>query len=132
MSLKALTQPFPLSKTFLWWYLREGLRIPSRGWEYAKVTNAILSIGFLLRTLFSPWKNIVEKPKVRGIAALGGIIAMSLISRGIGAVIRIAAIVIALTLQCAVLAFTVSYFLVWIAYPIVLLSIIIHVLVVLL
>ncbi len=117
----------PLMREFLGWYLREILRIPQCGFAYAKACNVILPIPFLLRTLFAPWKNIIERPAKLTIVNMGPVLALNLISRAVGAVVRIGAIIVAIAVQVAVLACTISYLLLWIAYPPVLLFVVAHI-----
>lgn len=128
VSLLRPENAIPVLGRFVSWYLKEPLQILHRAREYAKAFNAILSIPFLLRTLFKPWKNIVEEGKGPMLAQLAQVIAMGLVSRGVGTVVRLGAIVLAIALQVALLAFTVAYLLLWIAYPLVLLFVIAHVL----
>ncbi|HLC67247.1 hypothetical protein A3C37_01605 [Candidatus Peribacteria bacterium RIFCSPHIGHO2_02_FULL_53_20] len=131
MRTVTLLQPdvsVPLIRDFLGWYLQEPLQILRRALQYAKAFNAILSIPFLLRTLFKPWKNIVERGNGPMLAQIVQVLAMAIVSRGVGAVMRIGAIIIAIVLQVALLVFTIAYLVLWIAYPLVLLFVIAHVL----
>jgi hypothetical protein len=128
MSLLRPDISVPVLGALLRWYAREPLHILRRAWEYAKAFNAILSIPFLLRTLFSPWKNIVERGKGPLLAQIAQVLAMALVSRGVGAVMRLGAIILAIVLQVALFVFTVAYLALWIAYPVVLLFVISHVL----
>jgi hypothetical protein len=122
----------PLMREFLGWYFIEMARIPRRGFSYSKAFTAILSIPFLLRTLFAPWKNIVERPKQLNIYTIGPMLALNGISRCIGAVIRLGAIIVAIAAQIVLLAFTLGYLLLWIVYPLALLFVLAHITVVLL
>jgi hypothetical protein len=128
VSLLRPEHALPVLGKFISWYCKEPLHILQRAWEYAKAFNAILSIPFLLRTLLKPWKNIVDRGNGPILAQIAQVLAMALVSRGVGAVVRIAAIVLAITLQVALLIFTIAYLLLWIAYPLVLLFVIAHVL----
>ncbi len=107
----------PLLRELATWYIKEIVRIPKRGYLYSKTLNAILSISFLFRTLFAPWKNIIDTPKQLNIFTIGPMLALNGISRCVGAVVRTGAIVVALFLQILLLAITIICFLVWIAYP---------------
>lgn len=118
----------PVLGEFLRWYLQEPWQILRRAGKYAQAFNAILSIPFLLRTLLKPWKNIVEHPKGPMLAQIAQVFAMALVSRGVGMVMRLGAIIIAIILQIALLLFTVAYLFLWIVYPLVLLFVIAHVL----
>lgn len=117
----------PLSGRFLAWYIREPVQILKKAAAYAKTFNAILSIPFLLRTLLSPWKNIVEEGEGSPIARLMEVAAMALVSRGVGLVIRTGAIILSLALQVGLVAFTLCYLALWILYPVVLLFVFAHV-----
>lgn len=117
----------PLIGRFFAWYIREPMQILKKAAAFSKAFNAILSIPFLLRTLLSPWKNIVEEGKGSPIAQFMEAMAMALVSRGVGFVIRTGAIILSLALQVGLLAFTVCYLALWILYPVVLLFVIAHV-----
>ncbi|TSC57954.1 MAG: hypothetical protein Greene041662_845 [Candidatus Peregrinibacteria bacterium Greene0416_62] len=118
----------PVLGEFTRWYLLQPLKILRRFGKYAQAFNAILSIPFLFRTLLKPWKNILEHPKGPMLAQIVQVIAMALVSRGVGVVIRLGAILLAILLQIALLIFTIAYLFLWITYPLVLLFVIGHVL----
>ena len=117
----------PLIGRFFAWYIREPVQILKKAAAFSKAFNAILSIPFLLRTLLSPWKNIVEEGKGSPIARFMEVAAMAFVSRGVGLVVRIGAIILSLALQVGLLAFTLCYLALWILYPFVLLFVIAHV-----
>lgn len=117
----------PLMGRFFAWYIREPLQILKKAWAYSKAFNAVLSMLFLLRTLLSPWKNIVDEGRGPPLARFMEVVAMALVSRGVGFVIRTGAIILSLALQLGLLAFTVCYLALWILYPVVLLFVIAHV-----
>ncbi|MDD4628118.1 MAG: hypothetical protein PHE68_01855 [Candidatus Peribacteraceae bacterium] len=109
-----------LVQEFLPWYLwREPIRLMRGYVEYAKAFYEIISIGFLLRTLFSPWKGIVERaPTGFQWELIMQAIAVNLVTRGIGMVIRLFAIILSLAMQVIVLATFIVIFLAWFAFPV--------------
>lgn len=105
---------------FLPWYLWQGPERVLRSYvEYAKACNEILSIPFLLRTLFSPWKGIAEEmPGAFQWDKFLEAFFVNLVTRGIGMVIRLVAMACALALQIVVLAIFVVLFIGWFAFPV--------------
>jgi hypothetical protein len=114
----------PLLMQFLRWYsLEEPQRIVRTALRYLGAFHRILSIPFLLKTLFSPWKNIVDaEADPRGLGTMMQSLVFNVVSRCIGAVVRLGAIVLSLALQCAVLVFAVAYLLLWVALPLLVLG----------
>lgn len=65
------------------------------GFRYAAAILASFSVIFLLKTLLSPWKNILDDSRPRTIQAIMESWSLSLLSRGVGCVVRIVSILIA-------------------------------------
>jgi len=115
----------PQSKTqnlmvlFLRWYyaiapkkiLKTWRNVLSFGWNF-------FSIGLLFKTLFSPWKRDITKsssgfdPK-----AWLETLVMNLISRLIGAFVRVWVILLGLFFEIAILIFGAVFFLGWLGLP---------------
>jgi len=106
-------------KDFIPWALwLEPLRILRMYIEYAKVVGEILSITFLLGTLLSPWKGIAEDmPSIVRWDQFLQAFFVNLVTRGIGMVIRLLAIVVSLVLQVALFALFIVLFLGWFIFP---------------
>lgn len=90
--------------------------------SYAGVFAEIFSFVFLLRTLFAPWKNIKDAYPNRGLqlSRILETLTFNIVTRTIGAVIRLGTIVIGLFIQAGLLAGFVGYLALWFAFPILL------------
>jgi hypothetical protein len=106
-----------------WYYLKAPLRILSGYRDYAIALLEIIPFGFLLLTLLSPWKNIADRTTVRGldIKHITEALALSLLARGVGCVVRILTIALGLVFHIFLLAGTIVYLLAWLGFPIILL-----------
>lgn len=105
-----------------WYFLRAPLRIIRGYEEYVVALLEIIPFGFLLLTLLSPWKNIADHSQIRGldIKHITEALALSLLARGVGCVIRILTIFLGLTFHILLLAGAVLYLLLWMGFPVVL------------
>ncbi len=84
---------------------------------------------FLLRTLFSPWKSIVEEYPTRlDLAKMFTAITLNVTSRFIGAIIRIIAILIGVIMQALLLAGAVALLALWFAFPVLVVSFLLSIL----
>src|SRR3989344_4259004 len=77
---------------FLNWFYSKGIDYYFTSWSGS--INWVLhyfSLGLLLKTLFSPWKRLIEEDKSPGfnLQKKFEIFTFNLISRGIGAVVRL-------------------------------------------
>lgn len=110
---------------FLPWVLWEEPRNILRAYrEYAKAVSEILSIAYLLRTLMSPWKGIAEDmPSVVQWDKFLQAFFINLVTRMIGAVIRLVTIVVALVLQVLLLALFLVLFVGWFVFPLIALAV---------
>ncbi|MFH0770401.1 MAG: hypothetical protein V1926_03405 [Candidatus Peregrinibacteria bacterium] len=108
---------------FLRWYFVE---VPHRFivnfFAYIAALNEIFSFFFLIRTLLKPWKSITDRYPDRGfnIGRMAEAFALNTTSRMIGFIFRITAFVIGMVISCAFVAVFLGIFIVWIAFPIVL------------
>lgn len=106
---------------FILWYLFEvpGGMIRTYA-AYAHALGEIFSFRFLLRTLFSLWKGIADEYPRQGIhiERILGTFCLNAISRVIGCIFRIFAIVLGISVQ--LLCFTLFLIALgaWIAYPV--------------
>lgn len=88
--------------------------------EYAKAFSDILSIPFLLFTLLSPWKGIAEEmPSAFQWDKFLQAFFLNLVTRMIGMVIRLFAIVLSLVLQIVLLVLFVVLFVGWFVFPLI-------------
>jgi hypothetical protein len=105
-----------------WYFLRAPLRILKGYRDYAIALLEIIPLGFLLLTLLSPWKNIADHTQIRGldIKHITEALALSLLARGVGCVVRILTILLGLVFHVVLLAGVMVYFLCWIGFPLIL------------
>jgi hypothetical protein len=106
---------------FVRWYLAEVPVGIVRGYvAYAYALSEAFSILFLLRTLFSPWKNIVDAYPTKGfnLERILETLALNMTARGIGAVIRITVILAGIAMQVACLAVTAALLVLWLFFPV--------------
>lgn len=106
--------------TFVRWYIvKKPTRIVQTYITYAKTTSEMFSIIFLLRTLFSPWKNIKDAYPTKGfnLRVIAETLTLNMTTRIIGAIIRLGAIVLGVVVQILLLAGFAAYLAVWMLYP---------------
>jgi hypothetical protein len=110
----------PRFRIYIFWYFVETpLRIISRYAEYACALLDIIPFWFLIKTLLSPWKNILDRtPRHRlDFKRMFEALCLNLLARGTGCVVRILTIIMGIVLHILVLGFTVLYLVVWLAFP---------------
>ena len=108
--------PFPA-----WYFMQKPLSIAVFYAGYASAVAEIFSLMFLLRTLFAPWKSIVEEYPTRlDLAKMFAAITLNITSRVIGAVIRIVAIVVGVVMQVLLLACVCCLLALWFSLPVLL------------
>jgi len=91
---------------------------------YAGAFRESFSMLFLLKTLFSPWKSIKNDYPQKGfnVQAMIESFFLNATTRGIGALIRLGAILAGLVLQVVLLVGFTAYLAWWIVFPVVLLA----------
>ena len=107
---------------FLPWYIKVyPLQIKKLYIEIMKEVWQICSFVFLLRTLFSPWKNIAIKyPKhAFDFAGILEAITTNVTARTIGAVLRICTIAFGICIVAVVTAAFLLYTIIWVVFPII-------------
>lgn len=87
--------------------------------SYARVFAEIFSFVFLLRTLIQPWKNIRDAYPDRGfqLSRILETLTFNIVTRAIGAVIRIGAMIVGCVAQALLLAGFFGYLVLWLAFP---------------
>lgn len=108
---------------FITWYVLEvpiGILRTYRA--YARALGEIISVPFLLRTLFSLWKGIADDYPEQGwdFEEIFGTFCLNTLSRLIGCIMRFVSIVLGIGAQVLCFAIFTVALLVWIVYPIVL------------
>lgn len=85
----------PAQALLLWYGWTRPYGILRGGFRYAAALLESFSVIFLLKTLVSPWKNILDDSKPRTIQAIMEGWCLNLLSRGVGCVVRIVSVVAA-------------------------------------
>jgi hypothetical protein len=101
------------------WYLLGQPARMLRGYAaYAHALLEILSVPYLLLSLLSPWKGIVEPPHAHWTPStlVYGLV-LNVTSRAVGFVIRTVAIVVAIVLHLGLIVGTVVLLVVWLLLP---------------
>lgn len=104
-----------------WYFLEMPMRIVKAYFTYFRVFNEIIGFQFLLSTLFSPWKSIVDEYPKSGYIDLNRVLqalTMNITSRTIGFAIRGSTIVFGIAVQAAIFLAALAYFFFWITFPI--------------
>lgn len=114
-----LTTQKHLKAVIRWYFLEEPTSIVYGYARYARALMEVFPIPFLLLTLVSPWKNIRDRKKGHGfnLSEWFERLVLNMISRGMGAIIRLIAILFAIVLQCVLLICSIAYLLAWITFP---------------
>lgn len=114
---------FRLLPTFLRWYLWDH---PAGGlflaWRYAVALLESFSVIFLAKTLLSPWKNILDDGQTRSIEQKLEAWSLNLLSRGVGCVVRLGAIIAGIAASVFALLVGLALAALWYALPVVILS----------
>ena len=105
---------------FLTWHYRKGLQFYVESWSGS--LNWVIhyfSLTLLLKTLFSPWKRLIIVDKSAGfnLQQAFQVFSFNLVSRGIGAVVRIILFCVGLVFILFTLLGGISGLLFWIAFP---------------
>jgi hypothetical protein len=103
-----------------WYFMRKPLGIMRSGVEHCQALREIFSFGFMLRTLFSPWKGIADPYPKNGfdLNAMAQAFALNCMTRIIGFLFRITAIALGVVAELICAALFACYLLLWLAFPI--------------
>ena len=87
--------------------------------RYARALAQVFSFVFLFKTLFSPWKNILDQYPAKGfdLSLIAQAFFLNLTTRSIGAVIRFATIVSGIVVQVVALGVFVTCMAFWFTLP---------------
>ncbi len=108
--------------TFIAWYYGDHPgRIIRSYLQYAGAFGESFSMFFLLKTLFEPWKSIKDNYPDKGfnMQAILETLFLNMTTRGIGAFIRLSAILTGLLIQLSLLAGFLLWLAVWMAFPLI-------------
>ncbi len=115
------TQALLMRVALPWYFLEYPRAMVGKYLTYARVFGEVFSFVFLLRTLLSPWKNIHDSYPTRGfnLNLILQTLTFNVITRGIGAIVRLGAIVMGLFVQVALFVGFAAYIAIWMLFPIV-------------
>ena len=119
--MAATTTQKPLLPAFVsWYYLEAPIGIVRGAIAYARAFGEIFPFGFLILTLFSPWKNIVDRTVMHGIdlERIAEKMSLGLLARLVGFVVRILTIALGLLFEVLLLAIASLTLFVWLTFPI--------------
>lgn len=102
-----------------WYFVERPAHILRTFFTYLRALQESFSILFLMKTLFAPWKRIVDAYPQNwfNIRALTETFLFNTVTRLVGAVIRLMAIVTGVLLLLAVIVGFLAYFILWILFP---------------
>ena len=106
----------------LHWYIVDMPRNIVRSYaRYAAAFAEVFAFIFLIRTLFSPWKNIVDAYPKKGfnLERIAETLTLNVTARVIGFVIRVFAMIAGILVQALCLAFFFAYLIFWITFPLI-------------
>ena len=106
---------------FLLWYFWEQPRSIVRSYiAYCRAFFEIFSFVFLLRTLFSPWKQIRSTYPHKGfdLGAISQALTLNMFSRTIGFLLRIITLIYGVVFMVLLTAAFTVFFMLWIAFPV--------------
>ncbi len=110
--------------TFRHWYAVDRPREIARNYSaYAKALAEFFAFLFLIKTLFRPWKSITDSYPTRGldIKRMFEAFTLNIITRAIGACIRLGAIVAGLLVEILLFVGFIIYVTMWLLSPLLLL-----------
>lgn len=93
-----------------WWYSRGWLWIVNVTQQRLQTIGRIFAVSVLLRTWFSPWKQIYRQATFRNFLSIA---VDNAVSRSIGSVVRGAILLWALILSLGVVIIGVASFIIW-------------------
>ena len=122
-----LQRPLLIAKISLpemlrWYVIYHPISILKSYWAYLRAVHEIFSFVFLLRTLISPWKQIVDPypSQLLNIGRVTQVLTLNCLSRSVGMLIRLGAIVFGLCVVAILSMGFVAYFALWFAFPVLL------------
>ncbi len=113
------TQKISVPMFLAWYYLEAPAAIIRGAVSYVTSIGEIFPFGFLLMTLLSPWKNIVDRTVIRGLNlnAIAEKWSLGLLACGCGLVIRLITIAFGLIVEAAFIALSLIVLGVWLTFP---------------
>jgi hypothetical protein len=107
---------------YLVWHYSQAFRDVSSFWmNIAWFVTHFFSMPLLLRTLFSPWKRVRTEHTKYGLEDLAETILFNIMSRVVGAFIRVVLLVVGFVTLVLVFAGYISFLILWVFLPVVVL-----------
>ncbi len=97
-----------------WWYSRGWIWVLTTSGEYLSSIFSSFSVGTLLRTLFSPWKQIQTQVTFRNFIQSQ---IDNFISRFIGAIVRLGMLLLSLVITIVIALVTILALVSWVFIP---------------
>lgn len=125
MHNSSMTQTLPLMVAlpamFVRWYCVEmPKRILKAYWEYALSFWEMFAIMFMIKTLFAPWKNIMDPYPKKGfnLQVILETFTLNVTARTIGFLFRAVSIVTGVVVQILCLLISAAWLALWVTYPV--------------
>lgn len=111
-----------------WYWIEMPYRIVRKIYQYIIVLSHIYSFAFLLKTLFSPWKNQLYSYPSKGfdLKRIFEVWTSNLVSRLVGAFVRLFTLFFGMFLTILVLLIGMILCLIWILYPMLFLVLVVN------
>ena len=103
-----------------WYFMEEPVRIVRRYLDYMIALSQIFAFGFLLKTLFAPWRQISDAYESRGfnLTRFAEALTLNIVSRTIGFLFRVISIACGLFVLSIFTLLFAMYYLSWLLFPI--------------
>jgi hypothetical protein len=103
-----------------WYFWDQPKRILTVFFEYLRALIEIFSFIFLVRTLFSPWRQITDPYQKRGfnLSQFSQTLTLNMMSRTIGFLFRSVTLFFGLAAVVILLVCFAAFYLAWLAFPI--------------
>lgn len=128
MIVKTAEYNVKLIHIFIKWYFVEmPIKILNQLYQYIVVLTKIYSFIFLLKTLFTPWKNQLYAYPNKGfdIKRILEIWTNNIISRVVGAFVRLATVFIGVVIIIFTMVIGSIFLIIWLTYPVLFITLII-------
>lgn len=122
--LQVLRHPFVFTGITLpefvrWYFMEQPNKILSTYFAYLRAFVEIFSFVFLLRTMFSPWKQIADVYPQKGfnLSAMSQSFTLNMVSRTIGFLIRFFTLVMGLAFIVVLTVLFGMFYMGWLTFP---------------
>lgn len=104
-----------------WYFWDQPMKIMRSFFDYLRAFIEIFSFIFLVRTLFSPWRQITDRYPKRGfnLTEISQTFTLNVVSRTIGFIFRSVTLLLGLIFIILLTVVFAAFYLSWLAFPIV-------------